>query len=188
MSLKVGTASPSLAIALRCLRPSTAGVGAAGAAGAWAGAATPGARARSTSALTIRPPGPDPESPCKSSPRSRAIRLAIGEALTRPSPPTAAGEGDAAGAGVDGAGEAGADGVAAGAGPGAVTGDVAPSEPLAPCASGDDACPRAAAPVPPREPSTTSEASPTRAIGSPTGSVSPSWAKISATVPAVSAS
>src|SRR5262245_38146709 len=78
-----------------------AGAGGGGAAGAGAaGAATPPARAFSTSALTIRPPGPDPTSPAKSSPRSLATRLAIGEALTRPSPggvATGAGEGVTAG-------------------------------------------------------------------------------------------
>src|ERR1700744_1445917 len=40
------------------------------------------ARADSTSALTIRPPGPLPFSPSRSTPVSRATRRANGEALT----------------------------------------------------------------------------------------------------------
>jgi len=48
--------------------------------------APPAEAAFSTSALTIRPPGPDPSSSPKSRPRSFAIRRATGEAFGRPSP------------------------------------------------------------------------------------------------------
>ena len=49
-------------------------------------AATAGAvAARSTSSATIRPSGPVPRSEARSIPRSRAIRRASGDALTRPS-------------------------------------------------------------------------------------------------------
>ena len=60
-----------------------------GAAGAGVAAGAPGvrrawpARRGATSALTIRPPGPLPVTRCRSTPFSRAIRLARGEALTR---------------------------------------------------------------------------------------------------------
>src|SRR5205823_1072815 len=59
-------------------------------AGCWRGSSGTGAAvepprgALSTSRLTIRPPGPVPVRPCRSTPRSRAMRLASGEALTRP--------------------------------------------------------------------------------------------------------
>ena len=53
------------------------------AASAFAGAPS---AAPSTSVLMIRPPGPEPVSPARSTPFSFAIRRAIGEALTRPSP------------------------------------------------------------------------------------------------------
>ena len=52
-----------------------------------------------TSALTIRPPGPLPESEAMSTPVSRATRRASGEALTRSPGELAAGSGEAAGAG-----------------------------------------------------------------------------------------
>ena len=58
----------------------------------------PAAIARSTSALTIRPPGPEPESAARSSPFSLAIRRARGEALTLPSPLGRAGAGASAAA------------------------------------------------------------------------------------------
>src|SRR5688572_23603162 len=56
----------------------------AGAAVGAAAGAAPG-WAPSTSALTIRPPGPLPLMPARSMPRSAAIRLASGEAITLPS-------------------------------------------------------------------------------------------------------
>src|SRR4051794_16081737 len=102
--------------------PGVGPAGAEGATGASAGgcgatwvAAVPEASSRSTSALTIRPPGPDPESPLRSRPRSRATRLAIGEALMRPpSPaPTLPGEGGVA---LGAAGPGGGGGAAAPAG------------------------------------------------------------------------
>ena len=55
--------------------------------------------AASTSALTIRPPGPEPLSWPSSTPISRAIRFATGEALTRSPPPLPEGASACAGAG-----------------------------------------------------------------------------------------
>ncbi len=49
-----------------------------------AGRAAGAGEAELTSALTIRPPGPDPDSCERSMPASRAIRRASGEAFTRP--------------------------------------------------------------------------------------------------------
>ena len=54
------------------------------AAGAAAGASAGAISARSTSSATIRPSGPVPRSCARSMPRSRAIRRASGDALTRP--------------------------------------------------------------------------------------------------------
>ena len=56
----------------------------AGRSGAGTAAAAAPASARSTSSATMRPSGPVPESAARSIPRSRAIRRASGEALTRP--------------------------------------------------------------------------------------------------------
>jgi hypothetical protein len=83
---------------------SGAGASGAGAAGAGA-AADPGSasrRAPSTSALTIRPPGPVPLTAVRSMPCSRAMRRATGDALMRPFAPSSAGAaaaGAAAGSG-----------------------------------------------------------------------------------------
>src|SRR4051794_10027596 len=89
--------------------------GAACSAAACAGAAACGAppeAAASTSAFTIRPPGPVPCSAERSMPCSRAIRRATGEALARP--PLPSGEG-AAGCAAAGPGSRAAPGRPAGA-------------------------------------------------------------------------
>ena len=54
--------------------------------------------AASTSAFTIRPPGPVPWSCASSSPSSRAIRRATGDAFVRPPLPPSDGSGARAGA------------------------------------------------------------------------------------------
>ena len=104
-----------------CLSPETTGAGtsffgasssaagasalaSAGAASSFAGAsasavAAPPLAAASTSAFTIRPPGPEPLSWPSSTPISRAIRFATGEALTRSPPPLPDGASDSARAG-----------------------------------------------------------------------------------------
>src|SRR6266446_6947921 len=68
--------------------PVTSGCGTRDAGCDWTtGVAAAGASARdaepSTSRLTTRPPGPDPLTSLRSTPASRAIRLASGEAFTR---------------------------------------------------------------------------------------------------------
>ncbi len=132
--------------------------------------------AASTSAFTIRPPGPVPSSRAISTPRSRATRRATGEAFTR-SP-------------ADSRSPAGAR-----AGSGAALPPPLLLSLLAGCfasasgssssasASGSSSAGSASAfsPPPPASP-----ASPTRAIVSPMGSVSPSWATISISTPSVS--
>src|SRR5256885_1102816 len=89
-------AASRLAMVLRiCVRgtssngaPVTSGCGMWDAGCDWTtGVAAAGASARdaepSTSRLTTRPPGPDPLTSLRSTPASRAIRLASGEAFTR---------------------------------------------------------------------------------------------------------
>src|SRR4051812_4296653 len=90
----------------------TAVVGdARGAAAAPGAGAAPGF-ASSTSALTIRPPGPVPLMVDKSMPFSAAMRLASGEAMTRsPEAGAGAGDGAAGAAAAAGAGSAFAAGV-----------------------------------------------------------------------------
>ena len=71
--------------------PSRGTTGALGAARAAArGAAAPAAAAASTSRLMMRPPGPEPWTACRSSPRSAARRRASGEDRVRPPLPAAA--------------------------------------------------------------------------------------------------
>ncbi len=166
---------------------SASGSGAAGTAGAGVSAggaagAAPEAAA-STSALTIRPPGPVPCSVVRSIPCSRAMRRATGEAFGRPPLPSdggAAGAGAAAAARAAGA-AAGGSAVAAGAaGAGASLGEPFPDA-SACCAASAGAS--AAAP----SPAGASPPAPMRAMTWPMGSVSPSWATIDS-APAVSAS
>src|SRR5919201_1940482 len=87
-----GTSSTSSAAA-------GAGAGAGGAAGAGAARPPSPAASASTSALTTRPPGPLPVTVARSMPRSRAIALAIGEALTGPPAGAAGGAGGPGGRG-----------------------------------------------------------------------------------------
>ena len=144
------------------------------AAGASAFAPSPLAAA-STSALTIRPPGPVPWSCPSSSPSSRAIRRATGDALARPPLPPPAGSGAASPR------RLGRAPVAAGSSRSAVAVCV-----LRLAAFGSS---------PPSSASAFGSARPTRrslpppidAIVSPTASVSPSWATIFS-VPSWSAS
>ena len=161
-----------------CASPdTTAGGGAArssrsgsGAAGASAGAAAWGAPpfdAASTSALTIRPPGPVPWSWPSSSPSSRAIRRATGDAFTRPFSPSLGSGASSEGASSAGSsrfwgGSASAVAVAAGS--------LVPPSSSAPSSR---SCSAGAAPLlSPADPP------PICAIVSPTASVSPSWATI----------
>ncbi len=71
------------AIVLRMLVSGTSSISPAGAA-AGAGVAAGCFAARSTSSATIRPSGPVPESAARSTPSSRAMRRASGDALMRP--------------------------------------------------------------------------------------------------------
>ena len=77
-----------LAIALRIVESGMSSADRATGAAAAAGCATDGApapaTAASTSALTMRPPGPDPITLARSIPCSAAIFLATGDALMRP--------------------------------------------------------------------------------------------------------
>ena len=120
-------------------------------------AAAPRAPAPSTSAFTMRPPGPLPASVLRSMPPSRAILRASGEAFTRSSP---------------------------GGGPLVRTAPVA--APSGAARSTLSACGAAAA-NPSAGPSRagrctpSAAATPTRAMSSPTGSVAPSCARISST-------
>src|SRR5205085_7369830 len=140
----------------------TSEAGPAGAAGAGAGAARVSPPAVATSALTIRPPGPLPDNEPRSSPRSRAIRLASGEALTRP--PSAAGRGWPVGDDPDAPpGSAMADAAAAGERERSTARsallDLSPSATAAGASSAPDR-------------------SPTRAMTAPTGRLSPSAASV----------
>src|SRR3954449_5547457 len=74
---------------------SSTGAEAAGA----GGAVVPAASASSTSSERIRPPGPVPRRARRSTPRSLAIRLALGEAGSRPAEAPAARVGDPLGVG-----------------------------------------------------------------------------------------
>jgi hypothetical protein len=144
---------------------SRSGSGSAAGAGASAGAAAACAPspfdAASTSALTIRPPGPVPWRPAMSSPSSRAIRRATGDALMRPLPPSA---GSGAGSSRGGSGARSSGGASA------VAVAVSASPPSSSPPSSDW---RSAGAAPFDSPP-----SPIRAIVSPTASVSPSWATI----------
>jgi hypothetical protein len=86
-SWKTGACQASVsrrAIVLRIDVSWTTSASGAGSRAAVAAAGAPAA-AFSTSSATIRPSGPVPSTPVRSMPRSRAIRRASGEALTRPS-------------------------------------------------------------------------------------------------------
>src|SRR5207244_763505 len=83
-----GTSSYGAPLGAGCGIPRGAGCGMRDAGCDWTtGVAAAGAGARdaepSTSRLTTRPPGPDPLTSLRSTPASRAIRLASGEAFTR---------------------------------------------------------------------------------------------------------
>ena len=147
--------------------PSAGAAGAGGGAGAPAAREAAGAPAPCTSAFTIRPPGPWPLSARRSTPLSRAIRLARGEALTRSPAPSRTSPGALAGAA--GASEPEVEGVSASArtpaGPGAGLSSI-------PVAADGRSAPERSAPVPS-----------TCAIRAPTASVSPSAATVR-TVPA----
>ena len=143
---------------------SAAGVGSAaggaGSAGAAAGA-TSGAAAASTSALTIRPPGPVPVIAAMSTPRSRAMRRATGDAFTRS--PAAGGASCVAA-------------VAAPCSPGVPASGASGSSTSSGGASALGAGAAAAAGSPPFGPP-----SPIRAITSPIGRVAPSAATMPST-------
>ena len=133
-------------------------------AGAATGAASPLSAAACTSAFTIRPPGPEPSSRASSTPSSRAMRRATGEAFTRPPspfPPPVLGARSLVAVWVTAsAGAARSEGCSAGSA----------------FAAG---CPF---------PAGASPGSPMRAISSPIASVSPSCATTSISVPSASAS
>src|SRR3989449_8824399 len=83
-----GTSSYGAPLGAGCGMPGDAGSGMRDAGCDWTtGVAAAGASARdgepSTPRLTTRPPGPDPLTSLRSTPASRAIRLASGEAFTR---------------------------------------------------------------------------------------------------------
>ena len=159
-----------LAVSGRSRAPAVGAAGVAAGAATWAAAgAGLAAIARSTSALTMRPPGPEPESAARSSPFSLAIRRASGEAFTRPSPL--------------GAGWAGAS--AAGASTAAWVGAAFAASSAVSSGAGVASAWRS---VPAPSPEGFSPASPTRAITSPIGNVSPSSARVSTRVPAAGAS
>ena len=152
----------------------------AGAASCFGGAsasavAAPPLAAASTSAFTIRPPGPEPFSSPSSTPISRAIRLATGEALMRSPPPLPEGASACAGAG-------------SGASSRLPLPEVSSSGSASCCSAwGSSSSAGASASSGSSSPPDGSDPSPSRAIGSPTGSVSPSFATI-VSVPSESAS
>ncbi len=95
---KAGASQASVMRRAIVLRMPVSGMTSASPAGSAAAAAGAGAAwARSTSSATMRPSGPVPCSERRSMPRSRAIRLASGDAFTRALPPfsAAAGSGSA---------------------------------------------------------------------------------------------